>query len=54
MKYGGFSVNEKSESSISKLLVKIKPNSKVIEFGSSSGYILEYLKDKKKMQSSWV
>ena len=47
MKYGNYDINEQSDTSVAKVIGLIEPNSKVIEFGSSHGYILKYLKDKK-------
>jgi len=48
MKYGNYEINENSETSVAKVINLIKPNTKVVEFGSSYGYILKYLKENKK------
>ena len=45
MKYGNYTIDENGDSLITKLICDIRPQSKVIEFGSSYGYILQYLKD---------
>jgi len=47
MKYGNYTVDESGNTSVSKIINKIKEKSSVIEFGSSYGYILDYLKTKK-------
>jgi len=47
MKYGNYTIDEDNNSSVSKIVKAIKDKSNVIEFGSSHGYILKYLKDHK-------
>ncbi|PHS41733.1 MAG: hypothetical protein COB07_01435 [Sulfurovum sp.] len=47
MKYGNYTIDEDSNSSVSKIVKAIAIKSNVIEFGSSYGYILKYLKDHK-------
>ena len=47
MKYGNYTIDEDANTSVSKIVSIIRTNSNVLELGSSSGYILKYLKNEK-------